>query len=89
MFRKFSTNLANKASAQRNRYSTVADLPVQPTKVVVKKKGGVVEAIVGFIVGAASIGAMGYWQLVEQYQQQSRLIIGSVEAVEQHVAKVR
>ncbi len=69
--------------------STSAQLPVQPTKVVVKRRGGLVQAVVGFILGASAVGASGYLTLVDEHQKQSNAVVASVESMETSVHKVQ
>lgn len=73
---------------RRQSSTTAAQLPVQPTKVVVKRRGGLLQAVVGFILGASAVGASGYLTLVDEHQKQSTAVVASVESMESSVHKV-
>ena len=65
-----------------------SQLPVQPTKIVIKKSRSFTSTFIGFLSGLVVAGGSGMWQLADDYQRQNAIVLGSINGVERSVDKV-
>ncbi|KAK9763182.1 hypothetical protein K7432_010388 [Basidiobolus ranarum] len=83
--RRFTTSLPRLEQAS----TSFTERVVTPPKIVVKKTGSFRGGLMGFLFGLTCAGGVGYYYLLEEYQNASDMLLQSVEELQASTNKVK